>query len=310
MKILLVDDTLTERLIMSSYLKKMGHEVVLGENGRQAIDLYHEHHPDLLIMDVIMPVMDGHEAARAIRGQTEDWVPIIFLSARSEPEDIASGIEAGGDDYLTKPVSEIVLTAKMTAMQRIAGMRHKLLSVSLELEKANARLRTLADVDGLTGLSNRRHLDKHLSTAMEKCKLEQRPISVALLDVDHFKNYNDYYGHPAGDSCLKKIAKAIKRNVTRPQDLAGRFGGEEFCIVLPDTRLDDARKVVENIRESVSKLAIPHLRNGDKKQVTFSAGVSEIEGGEGTPEMILANADKALYLAKDAGRDQIKLATE
>ena len=141
MKILLVDDTKTERLILTAYLEKLKHEVVHAENGHQAIDLFGSEKPDLVLMDVIMPEMDGYEAARAIRKDESNWSPIIFLSGRVATDDIVAGIDAGGDDYLTKPVDYRILEAKMTAMQRIAKMRHRLLDVSKELEHANAELR-------------------------------------------------------------------------------------------------------------------------------------------------------------------------
>ncbi len=140
MKILLVDDSLTERMIMISYLKKLQQEVIVGENGEQAFELYQEHHPDLILLDVIMPVMDGHEVARRIRELKEEWVPIIFLSARTEAADIAEGIRAGGDDYLTKPVDNTLLKAKIKIMHRIVGMRHRLLLVTRKLAKAHESL--------------------------------------------------------------------------------------------------------------------------------------------------------------------------
>ena len=161
MKILLVDDSKYESAVISAQLHQMGHEVAIVENGQQAIDVYARVEPDIILMDVMMPQMDGHTAARRLRQDNRDWVPIIFLSGRVDPDDIVAGIHAGGDDYLTKPVNPRVLEAKMIAMQRIAAMRHQLLDVTDELEIANVELRQLVNMDGLTGLSNRRFMDKH-----------------------------------------------------------------------------------------------------------------------------------------------------
>jgi len=274
MKILLVDDTATERAVMAAYLDELNHEVITGQNGQEAIDLYKKAQPDLIIMDVIMPVVDGYEAAKSIRALGDEWVPIIFLSGRTNPEDVVAGIEAGGDDYLTKPVDEKVLGAKMVAMQRIAAMRRQLLETSSKLEKANTELKLLADIDGLTGLANRRYMDTHLQKAIKLCSRYTQPLSIVLIDIDYFKKYNDLYGHLAGDSCLKKISKVLTRGLSRPLDLACRYGGEEFCLILPDTDTAGAESLAVNIQRSIAKLNIPHTQNPGKNRVTFSAGIA------------------------------------
>jgi len=307
MKILVVDDTKSERLILTHYLEELGHDIICGENGQQAVDLSQKHNPDLILLDVIMPIMDGHEATRQIRSLNNDWIPIIFLSARVRASDIAAGIEAGGDDYLTKPVDQTVLTAKMHAMQRIAAMRHRLIEVSSELEEANATLQHLAHVDALTGLTNRRHLDEHLSSMITTCAKNKKTLSVIMIDIDHFKTYNDTYGHLAGDSCLKKVAKILKRTVTRPCDMVARYGGEEFSVILPETPLEGAQHVAEEIRANIEKLSIPHAGSPNIKKVTASFGVTSL-----IPKLsheshhLLHKADQALYEAKESGRNQVK----
>ncbi len=304
MNILLVDDTRTEQHIMTVRLSDMGHEVVCCSNGQEAIKLYTKYDFDLVLMDVIMPVMDGHEAARRIRSLGDDWVPIIFLSGRTSPEDIAAGIAAGGDDYLNKPVDEKVLAAKMTAMQRISAMRHRLIVVSQELEKANDELQKLANADGLTGLANRRIVDEYLEKETTRSIRSGLPIAVIMIDLDNFKAYNDTYGHVAGDSCLKKISKVLKNTISRPEDLPGRYGGEEFCAILPNTDLDGAKIVAERIRTNVEELKIPHSGNPDNNIVTLSIGVSShIPRKQAPSNQILSEADKALYQAKMAGKN-------
>jgi len=307
MKILLVDDTKTERLILTAYLDKLGHEVVHAENGHQAIDLFKSEKPDLVLMDVIMPEMDGHEAARAIRNDESVWVPIIFLSGRVAADDIVAGIEAGGDDYLTKPVDHRILGAKMTAMQRIAKMRRKLLDVSTKLEAANCELKKLVNIDGLTGLANRRYLDKYLRVEIARSMRNGHSLAVVLCDVDFFKMYNDSFGHLKGDDCLKVVANAMAGACKRTTDLVARYGGEEFAAILPDTSQENAGMVAEGMRQAIESLAMEHPE-ADAKKVTVSVGVfSCVPEHKDQAEEMLKNADEALYSAKEGGRNMVSL---
>ncbi|MCB1850402.1 MAG: diguanylate cyclase [Gammaproteobacteria bacterium] len=304
MKILLVDDTQTMRMLMTAILEEFGHNVICCENGEVAVDRYLSEHPDLILMDVVMPVMDGYQAAKKIRALDNDWVPIIFLSTRAEPKDVAAGIDAGGDDYLTKPVDEIILKAKLIAMQRIATMRHKLISVSRDLERANSVLQRQAEVDGLTGLANRRLLDRHLELEIARCTRTNSPLSIIMADLDFFKAYNDHYGHIAGDSCLKKVADTLKDAINRSNDLACRYGGEEFCIVLPDTDQSGVKHVAEQLRKTVENLRIPHIKNGGS--VSLSLGTSTtIPDKNCSADQLIHGADRALYQAKQTGRNKV-----
>lgn len=305
MKILLVDDTKTDRMIMTAYLEKLGHEVIIGENGEQAVALYSSESPDLVLLDVIMPVMDGYEAAQEMRRSHVEWVPIIFLSARVSADDVATGIDAGGDDYLTKPVEHDVLKAKMKAMQRIARMRQRLIKVSSDLETANKELKQLVNVDGLTGIANRRFMDQHLSTEYSRSMRYSHTICFVLADVDFFKLYNDHFGHLEGDDCLKKIGQLLNESCQRSTDLAARYGGEEFALVLPDTPLDAAEKIAENCRAAVEALQIPHPQS-EVGVCTLSMGVAcSLPGSGDTIENMLQRADEALYRAKAEGRNRI-----
>jgi len=307
MKILLVDDTKTERLILTAYLEKLQHQVIHAENGHQAIELFKSEKPDLLLMDVIMPEMDGHEAARIIRNDESVWVPIIFLSGRVAADDIVAGIEAGGDDYLTKPVDYRILQAKMTAMQRIAEMRGRLLDVSNELESANAELKKLVNIDGLTGLANRRYMDKYLKVEISRSIRSGNPLSVILCDVDFFKKYNDNYGHLKGDDCLKEVATALATACKRTPDLMARYGGEEFAAILPDTSQENAGMVAEGMRLAVQTLNIEHSES-PVGQVTVSIGVFGcIPERKDEADSMLQKADEALYVAKETGRNQVRL---
>lgn len=311
MKVLLVDDSPVDRVISEAFLLELGHDVILGENGLQALELYSEHHPDIILMDEVMPVMRGHEAARAIRGLDDDWVPIIFLSARFTAEDIAAGIDAGGDDYLAKPIDQTILAAKMKALGRISNMRQKLLEVSEKLERANVELQRLADVDGLSCLANRRYMDRFLSHEVARCARSKQPLSVIMCDIDEFKLYNDQYGHLKGDDCIKLIADLLASNTRRATDLAARYGGEEFAIILPDTTEEDALKLALNIRSKVEELNIMHEKSTVTDHVTLSLGVYNA-----TPSQILRGddylnfADKALYHAKQNGRNKVVVYSE
>ncbi len=305
MKVLIVDDTKTERMILTSYLEKMGHTVVSAEDGKQAVSLYLSESPDLVLLDVIMPEVDGHEAARRIRADESIWVPIIFLSGRVEPEDIFEGIKAGGDDYLTKPVDFRILEAKMISMQRNAKMRRKLINVSTELEEVNSELKKLANVDGLTGLANRRYLDKYLKVEIARSIRNGHQLSIIMCDIDHFKKYNDTYGHLQGDDCLKTVASEMNKVCKRASDLVARYGGEEFGIVLPDTSAEDAERLAQKICDVVAGLNIEHSAS-DHKRVTVSMGLYSGEPDKShDSEYMLKKADSALYEAKETGRNKV-----
>ncbi|NOX08417.1 MAG: diguanylate cyclase [Gammaproteobacteria bacterium] len=306
MKILLVDDAMTDRFVMTTYLEKMGHDVLTCSNGQEAVAVYQSEELDLVFMDVMMPVMDGYEAARTIRDCSDDWIPIIFLSGRAEPDDIAKGIDAGGDDYLFKPISYVVLEAKIKAMQRIATMRHNLLQVSGELEKANKALQHLANIDGLTGLSNRRHMDDFLQFEIARGLRYQQPLTVILADVDYFKRYNDHYGHLAGDDCLKDIASALTSVCQRDTDMVARYGGEEFVVILSNTPLEQGRLLAERLRQEIINRDIPYVDHDGSDVCTLSLGVySALPDATMNAEMFLQQADFSLYKAKKGGRNQV-----
>lgn len=305
MKVLLVDDTKTERLILTSYLEEMGYSVLTAENGRQAVNLYHREKPDLVLMDVIMPEMDGHDAARLMRHDENIWVPIIFLSGRIDPEDVFAGIEAGGDDYLAKPVNQLILEAKMISMRRIAKMRRKLINVSTELEIVNAELKKQANVDGLTGLANRRYLDKYLRVEIARSMRNGHQLAVILCDVDYFKKYNDSFGHLKGDDCLKTLARTMEASCKRATDLVARYGGEEFAIILPDTNTEDACKLAQSICDAIVALKLEHSES-EHNVVTMSMGVYSDEPEKNhDSEFMLKKADEALYRAKESGRNRV-----
>ena len=306
MKILVVDDSPTIRAALKALLERMGHTVVEANDGKEALQMYRKDRPGLVLIDVVMPVMDGYESARHMRETSADeWVPIIFLSSKEADQDLDRAIEAGGDDYLVKPVSFVVLNAKIRALQRLESMRTKQLEMSRDLASANRELEKLSRQDGLTGIANRRYFDSYLVTEVRRAAREKAPVSLILSDVDHFKAFNDCYGHQAGDDCLRRVAAALSSAGRRPADLAARYGGEEFAMVLPGTVLDGAVDVAQAVSRVIGGLAIPHARSAVDQNVTLSQGVvSLIPEKESASEDLIQHADQALYQAKQQGRNR------
>ena len=310
MKALVIEDTVTSATLVCHQLRKMGLEPTHAKDGSLGIEAFKASRPDLILLDIIMPGMDGFEVARRIRQLERDgeWTPIIFLTARTSDEDLQRGIEVGGDDYLAKPVSEAVLGAKVRAMQRIAQMRYSLLVLTRKLDDANSELRRLSSVDGLTGIANRREFDETLLREWRRVIRSGRPLSLLVADVDYFKQFNDGYGHQVGDECLKAVARSMQSELKRPSDLLARFGGEEFVVVLPETDIQGAAAVSESMRRAVEAMGITHRHAPVPGVVTVSVGVASlVPDRERRPEALIEAADKALYEAKRGGRNRVTI---
>lgn len=306
MRILLVDDSRTSRMVTGGHLSEGGHTVVEAANGREALVRLDEHEVDLILMDVEMPEMNGYDTAKAIRRQhsDEEWVPLIFLSGRVEDHDLAQGIDAGGDDYIHKPVSPVVLQSKIVAMERITAMRSRLLSMQAQLADANQELRRLSSQDGLTGIANRRCFDQALEAEWRRARRSGMPLGLIMLDVDYFKRYNDTYGHQKGDDCLKAVAQAISDSVSRGGDLVARYGGEEFAILLPETPAPGGMQIAERVLSSIRVKALVHESSDVAAIVTASLGLSVgVPTQSSTPADLVKAADNALYRAKCRGRN-------
>ncbi|WP_434339755.1 diguanylate cyclase domain-containing protein [Motilimonas cestriensis] len=305
MKILLIDDSKIEQMVIGSFLDHALHKLIIVSSGEEGVAAFLSEQPDLILLDVMMPGIDGYEVAKQIRASEEPWVPIIFLSGKTSPEDLMEGINAGGDDYLTKPVDPLVLSAKLKAMERIAKMRMQLINTTTQLEQANIELKKMSLSDGLTGIANRRYLDHALPLELARAFRDKVAVSVLLIDVDHFKKFNDYYGHLEGDDCLKKIAQTLTQACKRSTDSVSRYGGEEFCIILPSTNQKGAIEVAKRINQLIRDLAIPHMNIGPESVVSVSVGIFSYLAE--TPidcNDFLSYADQALYQAKTAGRAQ------
>lgn len=314
MKALVIEDSQTGLAVVSQHLERMGILPIAATDGESGVAAFRQHNPDIVLLDVVLPGMDGYEVARRIRAieQSGEWTPIIFLTARTADTDLVQGITAGGDDYLFKPISEVVLAAKVRAMQRILQMRYSLVVLTRKLDAANQELTRLTSLDGLTGLSNRRHFDETMLREWRRAARYKRPLSLVLVDVDHFKQYNDTYGHLAGDECLKTVASALQAVSRRPSDLVARYGGEEFAILLPDTGESDASAVAQSACRAVLSLGIPHGKSSVNDCVTVSIGVATfvpppafVGKLAGKPSSLIDAADQALYEAKQQGRNRV-----
>ncbi|MFT7683571.1 MAG: diguanylate cyclase (GGDEF)-like protein [Moritella dasanensis] len=305
MKILIIDDSKIERVIIRSYLQHLNHEVFDAENGETGIALFAQCNPDIVLLGVVMAGINGYQVATQIRQEYADWVPIIFLSGKTSPEDVMIGIEAGGDDYLPKPIQKQILIAKMTAMERIAAMRTQLLKVKSDLELANEELGRLATLDGLTGIANRRHLDNTAAKELARAQRHQQPLTFIISDIDFFKKYNDHYGHIQGDECLKAVATVLDNAIRRPSELVARYGGEEFCMLLPNTDTEGAKLIAEKLVNAVRALELQHAGLHKHAIVTMSFGVvSLIPDRNLTVKGLMLQADEKLYQAKESGRDK------
>jgi diguanylate cyclase (GGDEF)-like protein len=305
LKVLIVEDSKVALKAISGYIENMGVQPLLAENGHDALELYSRERPDIVLLDIILPDTDGYEVAKEIRRLQgkDEWTAIIFLSVMSKDEDLARGIEVGGDDYIMKPVGSVVVQAKVRAMYRLVQMQRALVKMAAQLNDANQELQRLSMTDGLTGIANRRMFDVSLAREWRRCMRLNKPLSVVMLDVDYFKKYNDRYGHQDGDDCLVAVAQEVARSAPRPGDLVARYGGEEFVMILVDTDEDGANWVAERIRQHVAGLNLPHKDSLDG-HVTVSCGISSvIPSQELSVEMLVKSADNALYLSKNQGRN-------
>ncbi len=306
MKILLAEDSKSMMLTTSAIIKKSGHSVIKAYDGEEALSLYKSEKPDLVLLDVEMPKLNGFEVAEKIRAKDKDiWIPIIFLTSHKDDDHLAQGINAGGDDYLTKPVSALVLNAKLKAMYRIFEMQNKLISTTKELSYTNQKLKKSVITDPLTGAKNRLYLDECIKREWFRSMRTKTEFSLLLVDLDNFKALNDNNGHQAGDQCLIELVELIHSQLKRSTDTLCRYGGDEFVIVLSETASINAMEIAEAIRKNV-ELFSKNFSKTLKVPVNISASIgcaSYIPDDSINHSDFLGYADKALYKAKDAGRN-------
>lgn len=290
--VLIVDDAPTNLSILTQSLRTE-FDVHIATGGREALRLIDEIPPDLVLLDILMPEMDGHEVCRRLKSNpATSNIPVIFLTAKGDVADETLGLAIGAVDYIVKPVNIPIVQARVRT--------------HVELKRRGDRLETLSLCDGLTGIANRRRFDDALSRAWRKSMRSNTPISLVMSDIDYFKAYNDTYGHLAGDECLKSVARVLAGSLKRPGDMAARFGGEEFTVILEETSLSGASHVAECMRQGVANLNLKHRASTAAPVVTISLGVATGLPRPGqSVDALLRLADYKLYEAKQAGRNRI-----
>lgn len=267
--------------------------ILTARNGRDGIAMACAENPDLILLDVRMPDMDGYETCRQLKSMAETTdIPVIFLTARVETEDEFKGLELGAIDYIAKPIVPQIVRARI--------QNH------LTLKRQRDQLANMSMIDGLTGIANRRRFDDHIEQELRRASRNKAPLSLLLMDIDDFKAYNDTYGHARGDDCLRTVAQEIRNFLRRPSDLVARYGGEEFAVVLPDTPPEAAAMLAEKIRIGIEKLNIPHKSARAADHVTVSIGAGLCRPDEPlTKAQLIEAADKQLYASKRAGRNRV-----
>lgn len=291
-KILIIDDSPTDIRILSSILGK-DYRLLFATNGSEGLDITMRERPDLILLDVLMPGMDGYETcARLKADRLLRDIPVIFVTALDEVSEETRGLEVGAVDYLTKPISAPIVKARVRT--------------HLELKRHQDALRQLACLDGLTGIGNRRHFDELLEQEWRRAARTGQPLALILADIDDFKAYNDHYGHLAGDECLRLVASTLATAIKRSMDLLARYGGEEFACLLPETDSTGAVVVARHLVKAVAELRIPHAYSGAAACVTISAGVASIvPSQEGSAYALVQATDTCLYRAKKEGRNRV-----
>jgi diguanylate cyclase (GGDEF)-like protein len=291
--ILIVDDTPTNIQILAESLASE-YRIKVAASGKAALDVVaRQGLPDLILLDVMMPDMDGYEVCTRLKQNSDtSGIPVIFITAMSDVDDEERGLKLGAVDYITKPFHLPIVKARI----------HN----HLKLKLLTDMLGSLAWMDGLTGIANRRRFDQVLACEWKRAQRTASPLSLIMVDVDHFKSYNDHYGHVAGDECLKKIASTLASSVIRAGDMVARYGGEEFVLLMPGASADGARLLAEQLHERTEKQRIPHERSDASCWVSISAGyASVIPDQDNEACTLLQEADKMLYLAKNSGRNRV-----
>lgn len=297
-KIMIVDDVPLNVELQKTYLLSAGYEVIVAMDGQAAIEKIKTESPDLILLDIMMPKMNGFEVCKKLKSNpSTQFIPVVMVTALQEVEDKISGIEAGADDFISKPFNKLELMARVKSLLRIKFLHD-------ELEDAKYQMEKLAATDGLTGLANHRHFKEQLILEIDRATRHQHCLSLLMMDIDYFKYYNDHQGHPAGDEVLRKIAELIQKNL-RKIDMAARYGGEEFTVILPEANSKAAIVVAEKIRYLVETTKFPKEENQPNKCLTLSIGVSTLPNDTENGSDLIDVADRRLYKAKQRGRNAL-----
>lgn len=293
--ILIIDDNADNVRLLGGMLKDQA-QILFALDGETGLKLAKQHRPQLILLDVEMPGLDGYEVCRRLKANSDTQnSAVIFVTAHTTMADEIKALDIGAVDFIPKPFNAAVVRARVRT--------------HLQLKQQVELLENLASTDTLTGLSNRRYFDKMLNLEFQRHRRQQAPLALALIDIDHFKVYNDTYGHPAGDACLIQVAHAIRATSKRPFEVVARYGGEEFIVLLPGTTASEALKYGSVVCHSVQSLALPHAQSSTGPVVTISTGVCALTpGAADTHESLIEATDRALYQAKHEGRNRAILA--
>ncbi len=291
MKILIAEDQPTAALFLRRTIEKMGHETAVAPDGEAAWRMIREGDAPLLISDWMMPHLEGPDLCRRLRAAKDDrYIYIILLTSLDRREDRLKGLRAGADDFLTKPPDPDELAVRLEIAERIIAMHD-------QLARQNARLAELATTDELTGVKNRRRFREDLELLFAQADRQGSPLSLIMLDIDHFKQFNDTFGHPAGDRVLRDVGSNLLA-IVRGHDVVARYGGEEFVVLLPGTEADEAIDVAERIRSAIADHPWP------SRKVTASLGVATSSIEVPDAATLVDHADRALYHSKQSGRNR------
>jgi diguanylate cyclase (GGDEF)-like protein len=326
MSILIVDDSMVSRTFISDLLSEFGYEDLILcssiEEAYQNIGFYDPERAagdlDLVLLDINLPGKSGIDACREFnRHDVFCDVPVIIISGTDHLDGLDAAFSAGAIDYITKPPSHTELLARVHSALRLRAETNQrkareadLLVLNERLAEMNQELERLSVTDSLTGLANRRSFNEYLHREWLREQREKQPFSVIMIDIDHFKNYNDHYGHLEGDVCLQKVSWALQGALCRGGDMLARYGGEEFIAILPHTDLRGATELAASFHNRVRELEIPHAASPVKTTVTVSVGIASVVPNQSlTPSQVVAMADDALYLAKQRGRNRSEVAS-
>ncbi|MBF0102658.1 MAG: PleD family two-component system response regulator [Desulfobacterales bacterium] len=292
-RILVVDDSEENIDILVSLFQK-DYMITAAINGKKALEIASKRPPDLILLDIMMPEMNGYEVCHKLKGNdiTKN-IPVIFITALSDTLDEAKAFNLGAVDYITKPFQPVITKARVRT--------------HIELKNKTDMLETLVSLDGLTGIFNRRKFDEYLNAEWKRALRVQTHLSLILMDIDHFKQFNDHYGHATGDDCLRKVANELNNVIKRDNDFLARYGGEEFVVILPNTAINGAKHVAEVLRMAITKLNLPHEYSSAASHVSLSLGVASTIPTQTSnlPKALIEAADEMLYKSKKNGRNQV-----
>lgn len=311
-RILLVDDDKFTRIMLQQVLEKEGYQVEAAGDGNECLLVFKRIEPNLILLDAMMPTMNGFDCCHQLRTISgSDYPPILMITALEDPVSVDRAFQVGATDYITKPIHWPVMRQRVRVFIEKSKLYQGLGEANRKLKEANLKLHQLASTDSLTTVFNRRYFDEYFHREWRLMARERSPLSLIMCDLDFFKLYNDTYGHQAGDDCLKAIAQAISEVVQRPADLVARYGGEELVVILPNTPVGGAAHIAQKIRSRVKALEITHANSSVSKDVTLSQGIAcTIPHHKQSAQILIAAADRALYRAKAKGRDRAIIYTD